>query len=109
MTNLLDNAIRHAAETGAVSADIQHADGCAVLRITNDGPAIAPGERARIFERFVRSGHSDGAGLGLPIARWIAAAHHGSVELESSEPGRTVFSVRLPIAFTPHDITPSPG
>ena len=109
VTNLLDNAIRHAAEKGTVSADIQHADGCAVLRITNDGPAIAPGERARIFDRFVRSGPSDGAGLGLPIARWIAAAHHGSVELEVSEPGRTVFSVRLPIAFTPHDITPSPA
>jgi heavy metal sensor kinase len=97
VTNLLDNAIRHAAVGGGVAADVHHVDGYTVLRITNDGPAIAPADRGRIFERFVRGGHSDGAGLGLPIARWIAAAHHGCVELESSEEHRTTFSVRLPI------------
>ena len=106
MTNLLDNAIRHAAVGGAVTADVQHIEGYAVLRIMNDGPAIAPADRGRIFERFVSGGHSDGAGLGLPIARWIAAAHHGSVELESSEDDRTTFAVRLPI--NPSRLDPTP-
>ena len=100
VTNLLDNAIRHAAVGGGVAADVQHIEGYAVLRITNDGPAIAPADRGRIFERFVRGGHSDGAGLGLPIVRWIAAAHHGCVDLESSEEHRTTFSVRLPTDST---------
>ena len=51
----------------------------------------------RIFERFVRAGESTGAGLGLPIARWIAEAHGGTVQLEDSRPGATTFVVRLPI------------
>ena len=48
-------------------------------RSRNDGPAIAAADRERIFERFVRIGASDGAGLGLPIARWIAEAHGGTL------------------------------
>ncbi len=97
VTNLLDNAIRHAARGGTVEAAIQSSDGHAVLRVTNDGESIPAADHERIFERFVRSGGSGGAGLGLPIARWIAAAHHGRVELESSDGRRTVFSVTLPI------------
>ena len=50
----------------------------------------------RIFERFVRVGESSGAGLGLPIARWIAEAHGGTLELEDSRPGATTFVVTLP-------------
>ena len=59
-------------------------------------PGIAPADQERIFERFVRIGASDGAGLGLPIARWIAEAHGGTLTLEESAPGRTVFVVSLP-------------
>ena len=58
-----------------------------VLRITNDGPGIEPADQERIFERFVRIGASDGAGLGLPIARWIAEAHGGTLQLEE-QPAR---------------------
>jgi signal transduction histidine kinase len=50
-----------------------------------------------VFERFVRLGDSEGAGLGLPIARWIAEAHGGSLVLEHSEPGSTTFVVTLPL------------
>ena len=66
------------------------------LRLTNDGPGIAAADRQRIFERFVRAGESSGAGLGLPIARWIAEAHGGTLELEDSRPGGTTFVVTLP-------------
>lgn len=95
--NLLDNAIRHADSGGVVHAQLDVADGCAVLRLSNDGQEIPRSDRERIFERFVRVGESDGAGLGLPIARWIAEAHGGTVELAESRPGRTTFTVTLPI------------
>ncbi len=95
--NLLENAIRHAEVSGSVSAELEHAGEYAVLRVTNDGPGIDPANRERIFERFVRIGGSNGAGLGLPIARWIAEAHGGTLRLEDSRPGRTMFVVTLPL------------
>jgi signal transduction histidine kinase len=94
--NLLDNAIRHANVNGRVEACLARSVDGALLRITNDGPAIAAADRERIFERFVRLGASNGAGLGLPIARWIAEAHGGTLRLEESSPGRTIFVVSLP-------------
>jgi signal transduction histidine kinase len=94
--NLLDNAIRHAAFHGRVAAKLERSSDRVVLRITNDGPGIEPGDRERIFERFVRLGSSDGAGLGLPIAKWIAEAHGGRLQLDDSRPGCTTFSVTLP-------------
>lgn len=98
VANLLDNAIRHADIGGTVVAALsREADGI-VLRVTNDGPGIAPADQTRIFERFVRIGPSTGGGLGLPIARWIAEAHGGALTLEHSAPGRTTFQVRFPAA-----------
>jgi heavy metal sensor kinase len=94
--NLLDNAIRHAKPSGEVQASLHRVDHDIHLRITNDGNGISAEDRDRIFERFVRVGESEGAGLGLPIARWIAEAHGGSVCLERSTPGETTFVVVLP-------------
>ena len=95
--NLLDNAIRHAQPGGRVDAELERAGSAAIVRISNDGPGIDAADRDRIFVRFVRSGASDGAGLGLPIARWIAEAHGGALRLECSRPGRTTFIVTLPL------------
>jgi len=94
--NLLDNAIRHAQPNGRVSAVLERTDHRVRLRVTNDGPGIEPADQDRIFERFVRIGDSDGAGLGLPIARWIAEAHGGTLQLDGSWPGCTTFVVTLP-------------
>ena len=52
--NLFDNAIRHAAPRGRVAAELERSTDRVVLRITNDGPGIEPGDRERIFERFVQ-------------------------------------------------------
>ena len=93
--NLLDNAIRHA-DRRVIAALVRHQDGV-TLRITDDGPGVDAPDRDRIFDRFVRVGASDGAGLGLPIARWVAEAHGGTLRLERSEPGSTTFAVTLPI------------
>jgi signal transduction histidine kinase len=97
--NLLDNAIRHAHAGGAVTATVTRNDGHIAIRITDDGNGIVLEDRERIFERFVRAdGRSQGAGLGLPIARWIAEAHGGTLVLESTGPTGSCFAVTLPAA-----------
>jgi len=101
MGNLLDNAIRHARTDGRVAAGLERVNGRVVIRITDDGAGVAPADRDRIFDRFVRVGTSDGAGLGLPIARWIAEAHGGTLQLAESRPGCTTFVVTLPADSTP--------
>ena len=101
MGNLLGNAIRHARTDGRVAAGLERVNGRVVIRITDDGAGVAPADRDRIFDRFVRVGTSDGAGLGLPIARWIAEAHGGTLQLAESRPGCTTFVVTLPADSTP--------
>ena len=95
--NLLDNAIRHADAGGRVAATLERSGDQVRLRIMNDGPGIDRADYGRVFDRFARCGASNGAGLGLPIARWIAEAHRGTLTLESSQPGRTMFVATLPL------------
>jgi signal transduction histidine kinase len=98
--NLLDNAIRHARPGGAVTATVTRADAGIVIRVVDDGDGIAVEHRERIFERFVRfDSRSQGAGLGLPIARWIAEAHGGTLVLESTGPTGSCFAVTLPATY----------
>ena len=108
VANLLDNAIRHADAGGRVGTDLTRSGACAMLRITNDGHGIPIALQSQMFERFVRGGESTGAGLGLPIARWIAEAHGGTLHLERSEPGATTFVVTLPLDTTMDGAAP-PG
>ena len=99
---LLDNAIKYAPEGGRISLELQRQDNHAEFRITNTGPAISPEDLERVFERFYRtdesrSRHTGGTGLGLPIARWIAGQHGGTVKLESQADVGTTVIVRLPL------------
>jgi heavy metal sensor kinase len=95
--NLLDNAIRHAKPNGVVSTTVARASAAITIRIADDGEGIPADQRDRIFERFARfDSRSDGAGLGLPIARWIAEAHGGTLVLESTGTDGSCFLVSLP-------------
>jgi signal transduction histidine kinase len=97
IANLLDNAIRHAKPGGHVSAIVSSTAAAITITITNDGEVIPADQHERIFQRFVRlDPDSKGAGLGLPIARWIAEAHGGRLVLERSTPIDTTFSIVLP-------------
>ncbi len=69
------------------------------VQIIDDGPGIPAEMRERIFYPLV-SGREGGSGLGLPLAQTFIGQHHGSIEFES-EPGRTCFTILLPI--TPID------
>lgn len=96
--NLLENAIRHAQPSGAVFASITRDADAITLRVLDDGHGVPETEKGRIFDRFVRlDRQSTGAGLGLPIARWVAEAHGGTLVLESTGPGGSCFCARLPV------------
>lgn len=97
--NLVDNAARHA--TSRIGLGVHEADGRAVVVVDDDGAGIAPADRERVFERFVRLDESrardaGGSGLGLAIVREIVRAHGGSVEIGSSPWGGARVTVRLP-------------
>lgn len=100
--NLLENAIRHTPEGGAVRLSLAASDHVAEIRVADTGCGIPPADRDRIFERFVRLDtareSSGGAGLGLPIARWIAESHGGTLTIAASGAGGSTFLARLPLA-----------
>ncbi|MFB4285425.1 sensor histidine kinase [Nonomuraea sp. MTCD27] len=98
LTNLLDNAERHAESTILVTV---RRDDQAVLEVLDDGAGIAQEQREVVFRRFTRLDASrnrdaGGTGLGLPIAREIAVAHGGTLRIEDSEKGAR-FVLRLPV------------
>jgi len=99
MANLLQNALHHTPPGGVVTVAVASAATDVRVRVTDNGAGIADEDRVRIFDRFVQldaSRRAVGTGLGLPIARWIAEAHHGTLVLETSGPGGSTFCVSLP-------------
>lgn len=104
-TNLLDNAVRHSPDGSQVNVVIVVTSSEIVLSVEDRGPGIPESEHERIFERFVRletSRPSSGGGLGLPIARWIAEQHGGTLRLESDRIGsRFVATFKGTVAAVP--------
>jgi signal transduction histidine kinase len=99
LTNLLDNAARHA--DSEVIVTVRREDHVAVAEVFNDGEAIASEDRERIFERFIRLSasrkrDSGGTGLGLAISRDIAHAYGGTLTLADDDLG-TRFVLTLPL------------
>ena len=97
--NLLDNAVRHTPAGGRCGSSSPWHAGSVEISVSDSGGGIPEAERERIFERFVRldaSRGSDGAGLGLPIARVIAEAHGGSLALARSGPSGAPSSCACP-------------
>jgi two-component system OmpR family sensor kinase len=96
---LVENAVGYAPAGSRVQVDLEARDGEARVRVSDQGPGIAPEEIGGIFERFRRGAAARGTpglGLGLALAREFARAHGGEVAV-SSAPGRgSCFTVRLP-------------
>lgn len=98
LTNLLDNAERHA--ESRVDITVAREGDTAVLEVVDDGAGVAEKNRDLVFQRFARLEDSKardpgGTGLGLPIAREIARLHGGSLTIEDSERGAR-FVLRIP-------------
>ncbi|MGX1241756.1 signal transduction histidine kinase [Streptomyces pseudovenezuelae] len=102
LDNLLDNARRHARSAVAVTVR-RDGDRHAVVGVADDGDGVPAGDRERIFERFVRLDEArarddGGAGLGLAIARDVAARHGGTLTVRDAPAGGALFELRLPVA-----------
>jgi signal transduction histidine kinase len=97
-SNLIDNALDAAPQGGNVTVSAARKDDCVVVRVADDGGGITPEIRERIFDPFFTTKDvGKGTGLGLDIVRRLVERHDGDIDV-SSEPGRTVFSVSLPVA-----------
>ena len=100
--NLLNNAVQHGAEDSPVILEAHGAPDAISVQVTNYGPAIPADALQVIFNPLVQvpttgdERNSGSLGLGLFIARNIVQGHGGTLEVESSDAGGTVFTARLP-------------
>ena len=96
ITNLLKNAFRWTPDGGSIDVLLESSNGTVRVDVVDSGPGISPEDAQRIFSPFV-SRDTQGTGLGLPIARELAGALGGRVELET-EPGEgSRFRLVLPV------------
>jgi two-component system OmpR family sensor kinase len=96
---LLDNAVRYTPEGGSVAVRLREETGTAVLEVSDTGIGIPEDRLPLVFERFYRADPSradGGAGLGLSIARQIAASHGGEVLAQSTPGEGSTFTLLLP-------------
>jgi two-component system, OmpR family, sensor histidine kinase KdpD len=104
LRQLLDNACKYSVPGSAVTVNVDSEDEWVAIRTSNTGSPIRPSERSRIFERFYRGEEArhktPGSGLGLYVARKIAHAHGGVLDLEMATKTQeeTAFRLALPRA-----------
>ncbi len=102
LLNLVDNGIKYTPVGGQVTLSLARDRERASLQVSDTGIGLAPEEQGRIFERFYRAAETRskgdrGAGLGLCIARSIAEAHGGKIQVESTPGQGSTFTVLLPV------------
>src|SRR5919106_2119128 len=93
LTNLLENAGRHAPEGGEIRVSVVWTHGAVQVRVADQGPGVPLDERERVFEAFYRGASSPetaGSGLGLAIARAVVVAHGGTIWIEDAPGGGCV-------------------
>ncbi|MBA2385136.1 MAG: HAMP domain-containing histidine kinase [Actinobacteria bacterium] len=95
ISNLLSNAFRWTPDGGRIDLALTSSNGSVTVDVEDTGPGIAPGERERIFRPFW-STDGRGTGLGLPIARELAVALGGRIELDSELGRGSRFRLVLP-------------
>ncbi|BEP69303.1 MULTISPECIES: ATP-binding protein [unclassified Variovorax] len=86
LRNLIDNAVKYTPEGGRVDIGLVKRADAVELRVDDSGPGLPEAERARVLDRFYRSGEQQapGSGLGLAIVKSIADLHGATVALEKS-------------------------
>jgi len=102
LLNLLANAVKYTVTGDEIEVRAGAENGTVCVSVRDHGPGIAPEQHRLVFEKFGRVDHGGksmpGAGLGLFIARSIAEAHGGSLEVESQTGSGANFTLRLPLA-----------
>ena len=107
LLNLAENAIKFTDSGGRVRVESHRIDSSYVIDISDSGRGIPLEAQQKIFDRFYRADaareraadrdSAAGAGLGLPIAQWIARAHGGDIRLVRSSPAGSTFEIVLPV------------
>jgi signal transduction histidine kinase len=101
LANLVANALKHSPEGLPVVVEVAkqpRTDGnWVILSVTDQGPGVAPQVLPHLFERFTRGPASKGLGLGLYLAREIAQAHGGTLEVQSTPGKGARFELALPL------------
>jgi two-component system, NtrC family, sensor kinase len=108
-TNLIANALDAMHDQGQITIETETARDQVLVRIIDNGPGIPTEHQEKIFNmRYTtRQGRIEfGLGLGLSISRNIAHRHAGAIQV-TSQPGRTEFSVSLPLSRTTTTTTPT--
>jgi signal transduction histidine kinase len=96
LANLLTNAIRHTPRGGAVRVVVAPDPAGVAVAVADTGPGIDARDLPHVFDRFVKSADSGGAGLGLAIARSLVEAHGGRITAESAPGQGTTMRFTLP-------------
>jgi two-component system OmpR family sensor kinase len=99
LVNVLQNAVQHTPQGGSVAVDLRQEGDAVRIRVSDEGPGIPAGDESRIFDRFVQldaARRGVGTGLGLPIARWAAEMHGGTLVLERTSTVGSTFCLSLP-------------
>jgi two-component system OmpR family sensor kinase/two-component system sensor histidine kinase BaeS len=96
LTNLLSNALRHAAAGRAVTVSVSRTAEGAIVAVSDTGEGMPAEDVARIFDRFHKGAGSRGSGLGLTIARGIVTAHGGDISASSQLGTGTTVTFTLP-------------
>ena len=99
VVNLLTNALRYGGGKPIV-VELSQLPAAAAIRVSDEGVGIAPEDRTRVFEQFVRVGdrlRTPGLGLGLYITKQLVEAHGGTISVESTLGEGSTFTVALPM------------
>lgn len=102
LNQLIENACKYSKQGSTVTIEIEPQADSVVVKVSNNGSSISSEERSRIFDRFYRGADAkrstSGSGLGLFVARKIALAHGGALDLEAQDrPGDSItFCLKLP-------------
>ena len=101
LQNLIDNAVKYSPAGREVAVHARRVNGGVRIEVSDHGPGIPPDQQRVIFEKFGRAdvagGSKPGTGLGLFIARSIAEAHGGSLEVRSQPNAGSTFVLELPL------------
>lgn len=103
LTNLIDNALRHTPDDGAVTVKLAHVNQQITIEVADTGYGIPKEDLPYVFERFykadkARTRGKSGTGLGLAIAKNIVERHNGSLSVESEVGIGTTFVIKLPLS-----------
>ena len=115
LVNLLENAAKYTPAGSEIAIAARAEQQAVVIEVADRGPGLAPGEEARVFDKFFRGRNAGptGAGLGLAICRGVAHAHLGTLVALNRAGGGALFRLSLPLIgkppAPPPDLEAAPG